>query len=84
MFFSTLSFYDNFAENVVIFVVMSLAFFQPKYLKCDQLGRHQLTTPSSKVNKISSSYYAIGFMEQLINYLDQVIVVSQLSVIFEI
>ena len=34
MFFSTLSFYDNFAENVVIFVVMSLAFFQPKYLKC--------------------------------------------------
>ena len=36
MFFSTLSFYDNFAENVVIFVVMSLAFFQPKYLKCGQ------------------------------------------------
>ena len=24
-------------------------------------GRHQLTTPSSKVNKISSSYYAIDY-----------------------
>ena len=36
MFFSTLSFHDNFAENVVIFAVTSLAFFQLKYLKCDR------------------------------------------------
>ena len=66
MFFSTLSFYDNFAENVVIFVVMSLAFFQPKYLKCDLSLQWGFFSNLSVVGKSSSKqklifvYYTMG------------------------
>ena len=66
MFFSTLSFYDNFAENVVIFVVMSLAFFQPKYLKC---AKPSDMSKGTRMCKLISVYQIIIKTEEKPTYL---------------